>query len=56
MSEPDDTPAAQLERYLANVEERPRHQPKPLRWWHWLVMAGWAIGFFALATRMLRLW
>ncbi len=58
--DPNDTPAAQFERYIASVEERPRYQPKPGRWWHFapvvlalvatVVAWGWNMG------RMLKAW
>lgn len=37
--DPNDSPAAQLERYIAAVEERPRRQVRPGRWWHFLPAA-----------------
>ncbi|MBD8908076.1 hypothetical protein [Methylorubrum zatmanii] len=58
--DPDDTPAAQLDRYLANVEERPRYQPKPVRWWHHLLAAAVLAGLFAVCVwqvgRAFRAW
>jgi len=37
--DPNDTPAAQFERYIAAVEERPCRQVKPARWWHFPLLA-----------------
>lgn len=53
---PDDTPAAQFDRYLETIEPLPRYEPKPVRWWHWLPSVAVACAVTAITTRMLRLW
>ncbi|KAB7786022.1 hypothetical protein [Methylorubrum populi] len=54
--DPNDSPAAQLDRYLETIEPLPRYEPKPVRWWQWLPTAIIAGGVIAIAARMLRLW
>ena len=58
--DPDDTPEARLECYLANVQERPRYRPKPLRWWHRLLVVAVPTGLFAVWVwqmgRVFRAW
>ena len=54
--DPDDAPAAQLDRYLETIEPLPRYEPKPVRWWHWLPSVAVACAVTAITTRMLRLW
>ena len=50
----DDTPAARFERFLASVEAtmepRPRHRPKPARWWHFVPVALFFAGAAALGA------
>lgn len=47
-------PGPAFERYLAEVDRthppRPRFQPGPIRWWHWLPTLAMLGGAFALAA------
>lgn len=58
--DPDDTPEARLERYLANVEERPCYRPKPVRLWHSLLVAAVPTGLSSVwvwqVRRAFRVW
>ncbi len=58
--DPSDTPAAQLNRYIADVEERPRRRVRPGRWRHFAPLALLAVGALAAwiwdLGRMLKAW